>query len=66
MGRDWVGEHARVLEDGKVLMSEDEDYISIVFRPTNQSSSEATANLESRNRPSGQWVNNGHLTISQP
>jgi hypothetical protein len=65
LGRDWVGEHARVLEDGKVLMSEDglHQYRVPTYKPK---LGEVQANLESRNRPSGQWVNNGHLTISQP
>lgn len=64
LGREWVGENARLSSDGKAYISKDglRQYRPPSFKPT---LGREQANYEKRLEPNGKWTSNGHLDITQ-
>jgi len=62
LGKEWVGEGAKVASDGKTLVSADG---LRQYRPPSQKPNldKIQANFESRWKPAGEWQTNGHLDI---
>lgn len=63
LGREWVGDDARLSSDGKALVSKDglRQYRPPSFKPD---LGREQANYEKRLEPDGKWTSNGHLDIT--
>ncbi|WP_413600406.1 hypothetical protein [Curtobacterium sp. Curtsp57] len=63
LGKEWVGPGAKLASDGKTWVSSNglRQWRPPSYKPSRD---EWQSNFESRDVPSGRWINNGHLNIT--